>query len=303
MKSSQLMARLEAAGWKRIRSDGSHFTYEHPKYGRGLYAYGRPQTEVGKRNLREIENRFKLKEIERDKEVKRMAQAQTREAPAVRVRPSAPEMTDEAARLLYTQLHRDHKVDISDISHAIKVPYLTLHNYMHRGQPLTSTDRAVLWAWLGEQEHKLGLVRDRETLRRMGYGVRTGSSNAVDPWISQARAALKAALVGGNKQSDLARTIGVQASVIGGILNGRSKTIYPGNRQKIQQWIDDNAEPELVPTPGEIVVVEAEKPQEVTINITVDQELEAIQKVLAAVRGLRPLDAKRALRYVLERMD
>lgn len=309
MKSSQVMARIEAAGWKRIRGEGSHFTYErHGK--RALYAYGRPQSEIGKVKLRDIERRFNLKEIEQEVHTRHVSQGLTRAQVSVRNTTDhiADEMTDQTARLLFTQLHRDHKVRVFDVSGALKIGTTDLVNYLHHGKALKPSDRSAFWVWLGEQEHKLDLTRDRNALLDRGYGARTGSSNAIDPFLEKAREALKTALVGKNKQTDLARAIGVAPSVIGGILNDRSKTIYPDNKRKIQQWITDNdievaaptsIDPDRYPVPDMTAFpvrdVLASEP-------ATDPEMDAIQKTWTAVRGLSGPAARRVLNYVTDRI-
>lgn len=302
MKSSQLMSRIEAAGWRRIRGEGSHFTYERQGK-RALYAYGRPQTEVGKHNLREIEKRFNLVEIERETHDKRVeASLQERLVAATKPQVSVKsedkgEMTDQVARLLFAQLHRDHKMNTTEVGRATRIGPNDLVEYFHHARPLKSSDLRVLWAWLETQERTLGLVRDRNLLLKKGYGARTGATNSRDPFIDLAVKAIRAAMVGGNTASDIARAIGVNSSVVNSMLKGRSKTIFPGNKSAIQKWIAENEmiEPEPVQPVKEEVKGE--------VFDSYDQELVAIHRVREAIKGLNHGAAIRALRYVIERVE
>jgi predicted RNA binding protein YcfA (HicA-like mRNA interferase family) len=310
LKASQVIARIEAAGWKKIRSEGSHAVFEHAKYGRRSTAFGRPQRDVNKHRLLEVVKDFHLDEIEQAKLDARLQEAKRRPEPArqalARVIPEPTiDMSDQDIRILWAQLHKEYGFTLFKLSKDLAIGTADLTDFLHHGKSLRPSLRDVLVSYVSAKETTLKLTRDRAALLKKGYGARTGSSNAVDPFVAVAREAILKTLDAGVRVTELATTIGIGASVIYGIKSGKSKTIYPSVKAALQKWVEENWTEEKPEPPQEQVPSEDVQAREYAATQVsgVDDELVAIAIVLKAVKPLDRITAKRALRYVLERMD
>jgi predicted RNA binding protein YcfA (HicA-like mRNA interferase family) len=310
LKSSQVVARIEAAGWKKIRSEGSHAVFEHPKYGRRSTAFGVPSKEVNKRRLLEVVREFHLTEIETAKIEARLAEAKRRPEPArvslARVVPepqSVSEMSDQEIRLLWAQLHKEHGVTQFKLASDLNMTFGELSDFLYHGQSLRPSHRIDMVDRMTNYERQFKLTRNRAELLKRGYGARTGSQNAIDPFLAVVREALQKTLDGtGITITDLANTIGIGASVIHGIKSGKSKTLHPAGKAKLQKWYEENWSEPVAEAPTE-AAEPAKEPEQSFTPDPIDNELVAIQIVLNAVKPLGANVAKRALRYVLDRME
>lgn len=310
MKSREVQSRIEAAGWKKIRSEGSHAVFEHPKYGRQSIGFGAPTRDLNKRRLLEVVKSFHLVEIEQAKIAARLEEAKRRPEPArvtlARVVPEPQpliEVSDQEIRILWAQLHKEHGETIQKLGRSLSVSTGDLTDFLYHSKPLAASDRTRLAKYMTIQESIHNLTRSRDELLKRGYGGRTGSSNEVDPFMAVLREAIQKTLnAGGITYTDLANTIGVGPSVLYGINGGRSKTLHSESKAKLRKWWEENWSEPAPQTPQE----PQEAPKVVTLDSdrpSIDDELVAIQIVLNAVKPLGSLTAKRALRYVLERMD
>lgn len=242
------MQRLERAGWRRIRQDGAHFTYEREGK-RITYHYGRPQTELGKVKLKEEMRRFDLVRIEAAMEAARKTQsaiaaqqavdrANTRlEAARAASEPHLNgELSYQEMHILFAQLHRDHKIRVTDIGEATGIGHSALHEYIHLQKPtLNKAELAALRDWFLEREVRLNLTRDRSELLKRGYGVRAGSITKRDNRLSVIAVALAAT---GEKQVDLnykifgKRTTGI----VGAVINNEVKRVTPKSMERLEAW-------------------------------------------------------------------
>jgi predicted RNA binding protein YcfA (HicA-like mRNA interferase family) len=310
LKASQVIARIGAAGWKKIRSEGSHVIFEHPKYGRRSTAFGRPQRDVNKRRLVEVIEDFHLAEIETARIEARLAESRRRPEPAratlARIVPEpTPEMSDQDIRLLWAQLHKEHGYTVFKLVSDLPLNSGDLMDLLHHGKSLRPSDRDAVVAYMATRERQHNLTRDRAVLLKKGYGARIGSSNAVDPFIPVVREAIQKTLDAGVRITELAETIGIGASVIYGIKSGKSKTIHPEPKAKLQKWVGENWAEEEKPEPPQEQEpthdVEAREYAALQVS-SIDDELVAIQIVLKAIQPLKRNVAMRALGYVLERI-
>jgi len=337
LKSSEFMQRLERAGWKRIRQDGSHFTYERDGK-KVTYYYGRPQTVLGKVKLLHEERRFDLKRIEKEQATERAARvaasaqrAERKEATTMTAIAEATkmepvlnhELSYREMHILYAQLNRDHGVSITQLVAFTGIGHQLLHEYMHQQKPsLSKPQLTVLRDWFLAQEVKHGLTRDRAELLKRGYGARTGSINARDNRLPIIATALKAT---DRTFTDLNKEIFGKSSgggIVGAVARGAVKRVTPQNMEKLeawyQNWLSGGPQPEPKPEPEvrtEVVPAahgygipkpEAEKQFGPPMPLSAflgDPESRAVTSVWLALAGLDGKAKTRVLTYTLNRVE
>ena len=319
MKSRELMQRIERAGWHAVRQAGSHITYER-RGKRVVYHAGRPQEEIGKNRLRDVVAAFALERIEREMAAEReqasadvLAKAERHAATAVAQHAqNVPHLNGELdygeMRVLYAQLHKDHGYDVSRLAKAVGIPFKKLSEYMHGQRPtLQPYQLDLLRRFFTTEEVKLGLTRDRQALRDRGWGVRTGLMNSPDPRLVEIAEALKAT---GKKYSELDEQIFGGRSIVGSVVRGDVKRVFPANMAILEAWYAKQRKPVEQPTPRmRTETVEPIHPPTKAVQrqgaflADYEVELAAVRDVVAAVSALPHKVALRVLAYATQRLE